>query len=148
MLRATTVRSGDRLYVLSRKNEESGWQEALMERWRNGPLGEVRPARPAPRGHESVFSVWSWNDERDGDVGEPTEVRGHKVIHQLRERRDMPGGLFWLDDGRFAVTGPVAAIGGRSDLSAWARRRIGSTTGDEREWLRGVIGALATEEGN
>lgn len=144
---AMTVHGGDRLYVLVRQDGKTDW-EKITASWRNGPVGGERPPRPTLRGTSAVFSVWSWKPERDGDAGVPGIVRGHKVIHQLRERRDMPGGLFWLDDGRFAVTGPVAAIGGRSDLSAWARRRIGNTTGDEREWLRGVIGALATEEGN
>lgn len=145
---AMTVHGGDRLYVLARRDGVTDW-EAITETWRDGPLGDAqRPERPPLRGHGSVFSVWSWSAERDGDPAQPAEIRGHAVIHQLRERRDVPGGLFWLDDGRYTVTGPVAAIGGRSDLASWARRRIGSTSGDEREWLRGVIGALATEEGN
>ena len=62
-------------------------------------------------------------------------------------RRDRPGGLWWLADGRFAVTGPVAAIGGRRDVGRWARRRIGRADEEERAWLRSVIGALATEAG-
>jgi cell volume regulation protein A len=68
-----------------------------------------------------------------------------RVVDQLRVRRDRPGGLFALEDGRYAVTGAVLAVGSRGDLTAWARRRMSSADADERAWLQTVIGALALD---
>ena len=50
-----------------------------------------------------------------------------------------------LEDGRYAITGPIAAIGGRGELSHWARRRLRAAGGDERAWLQTCIGALAAD---
>jgi hypothetical protein len=50
-----------------------------------------------------------------------------------------------LADGRYALTTPVLAIGGREDLTAWARRRIRDAGDDDRAWLQTVIGALAID---
>ena len=46
------------------------------------------------------------------------------MIEQLRIRRDDAGGLFVLEDGRYAITGPLYAVGTRSAVSDWARRRM------------------------
>jgi cell volume regulation protein A len=67
------------------------------------------------------------------------------VIEQLRIRRDQPGGLWVLADGRYAITGRLAAVGSRGDLTDWARRRMRGATADERAWLQNVIGALAAD---
>ena len=91
-----------------------------------------------------VFSAWRWNED-DGDAARPQAVRGQAVVDQLRLRRDERGGLWALADGRSAVRGPGAAIGGRNELSAWARRRLSRVDGDERAWLQTVIGALAAD---
>jgi len=96
-------------------------------------------------GRRPIFSVRSWDDERDGDVARPRTIGGHAVLEQLRIRRDQPGGLWILVDGRYAVTGPLAAIGSRRDLTTWARQRMRSATPDERAWLQNVIGALAAD---
>jgi hypothetical protein len=50
-----------------------------------------------------------------------------------------------LADGRYAVTGPLAAVGSRRDLTEWARRRMRAVDADERAWLQNVIGALAAD---
>ena len=50
-----------------------------------------------------------------------------------------------LEDGRYAVTGRFAAVGGRDDVSQWARRRMRRAEADERAWLMTVIGALAAD---
>jgi cell volume regulation protein A len=89
--------------------------------------------------------VWSWNEEREGDMSRPRAIAGQRVIEQLRIRRDHPGGLWVLADGRYALTGPLAVIGSRHDLTEWARRRMQHVTDDERGWLQNVIGALAAE---
>ena len=46
------------------------------------------------------------------------------MIEQLRTRRDEPGALVVLEDGRFAVCGPLLAIGPSGELQAFARRRL------------------------
>src|SRR3712207_7353450 len=46
---------------------------------------------------------------RSGDPSHPVRIRGVLVVDQLRIRRDRPGGLFVLEDGRYAVTGAVLA---------------------------------------
>ena len=139
------VRSGDVLHVLLRMSVAAEVRD-LAERWRRGPLGPgERPPRPALT-HAPVLSSWTWDAERDGDPGRPELVRGHAVVERLRVRRDAAAGLFLLADGRYAVTGSVSAVGGRTGLAGWASRRI-RTAGDpdERAWLQTVVGALASE---
>jgi potassium/hydrogen antiporter len=140
---STRLRAGDQVHVLLRQSEAARLPE-IIERWRTGPIGP--PPRPKRRsqGRTPVFSTWSWT-EADGDPAHPGAVRAHAVVAQLRIRRDERGGLWVLDDGRYAVTGPVGAIGGRGVLSQWARRRIPRVGADERAWLQTVIGALAAD---
>jgi cell volume regulation protein A len=140
---STRLRAGDQVHVLLRQSEAHRVPD-LVERWRNGPIGP--PPRPprSSKGRTPVFSAWAWS-EADGDPADPKTVRGEEVIHQLRIRRDRPGGLFVLADGRYAITGPIAAIGGRGVLSDWARRRIPKASADERGWLQTCIGALASD---
>jgi cell volume regulation protein A len=140
---STRLRAGDRLHLLIRQ-ESVRHVSALLDRWRAGPIG--RPPR-APRraaSHRAIFSSWRWA-ETDGDPARPYRVRRRQVVEQLRIRRDEPGGLWVLADGRYAVTGPVAAVGGAKDLSAWAARRLAVAGPDERAWLQTVIGVLAAD---
>lgn len=140
---STRLRSGDQVHVLLRQSETRRVPE-WVERWRHGPIGPPpRPPRVA-QGRTPVFSSWAWRDA-DGDPSQPAGIRGQPVIEQLRIRRDAPGGLFVLGDGRYAVTGSVAAIGPRGAMSTWARRRIGKVPPDERAWLQTVIAALASD---
>ncbi|HSD77627.1 MAG TPA: potassium/proton antiporter [Solirubrobacteraceae bacterium] len=143
---STRLRAGDRLHVLLRAHAARDMHR-LLDRWRDGPVGPPpRPRRPEASGRSPVLVSWRWGDA-DGDPAHPATVRGHDVVHQLRVRRDVPGGLWMLADGRYAVTGPVAAVGGRRDLGEWARRRIARASPDERAWLQTVVGALAAELG-
>jgi cell volume regulation protein A len=74
-------------------------------------------------------------------------VAGTPVTAQLRIRRDVPGALVALEDGRYAVIGPLVAVGGRQALASWAMRRLRRLRGDdpERGWLQNVVGALAAD---
>lgn len=139
---STRIEVGDRLHVLIRR-EEMGAMRALLERWRDGPVGP--PPRP-PRiieGHAPVFHVRSWKDE-DGDPARVEQVAGRTVVDRLRTRRDVPGALVLLDDGYFAVTGPVLALGREQLLSQWVRRKARAASTDaERAWWEEVLGALA-----
>jgi len=140
---STRLLAGDHLYLLFSEEAARRIPE-LLDRWQNGPIGpRPRPVRRAS-GRVPVFSAWAWGED-DGDAAQPVAVRGQRVVDQLRIRRDEDGGLWALEDGRYAVTGPVAAIGGRNELSAWARRRLPRVAGDERAWLQTVIGALAAD---
>jgi cell volume regulation protein A len=141
---STRLVAGDRLHLLI--SEESAHRvPALLERWRLGPIGpHPRPPRPVTA-RSPIFSVWPWKEERDGDAAGPRAVAGQKVVEQLRIRRDEPGGLWVLSDGRYAVTGRLAAVGSRRDLEDWARRRMRRAPTDERAWLQTVIGALAAD---
>jgi cell volume regulation protein A len=60
-------------------------------------------------------------------------------------RRDRPGALVALEDGRYAVTGPVLIAGSRDDVTTYARRRAEQTDPDARAWLQTVVGALAID---
>ena len=140
---ATRLRAGDRVHVLMRR-EAARRVPDLMTLWRKGPIGpRPRPPR-APQGREPIMTARPWTDA-DGDPASPAFISGERVIEQLRVRRDRPGGLFLLADGRYALAGPVLAVGGRTQMSQWARRRMHRVGADERAWLQTVIGALATE---
>ena len=143
---STRLRPGDRLHVLLR-TEAARQMPRLLERWSSGPIGP--PDRP-PReihGRRPVFSSWRWR-EADGDAADVRELRGVRVVDQLRIRRDIPGGLWALADGRYAITGPLGAIGSRADLTQWARRRMRAASPEERAWLQNVVGALASDPGS
>jgi cell volume regulation protein A len=100
------------------------------------------PRRPA-RSTAQVFTTRPWR-RGDGDPAYPRRIADHEVRRQLRTRLDRPGALVELDDGRYAFTGPVLAVGSASALRAAARRRLERALSDaEIEWWREVIGALA-----
>ena len=139
----TRLRAGDHIHVLIRQ-ESARELYALRDRWHAGPIGRPPRPRAAPLGREAVFSTGGWREE-DGDPARPDAVGGREVIEQLRIRRDAPGGLWVLADGRYAVTGPLYAMGTRLAVSDWARRRMRSAEADEKAWLQTVIGALAAD---
>ena len=70
------------------------------------------------------------------------------MLNQLRTRRDgPPGARVVLEDGRYAFTGRVVAVGTRAGVQAAATRWLRLADGDsERAWWREVIGALAAPE--
>ena len=139
---STVVEAGDQLHVIVRQEAAIEFRE-LLRRWRTGPLGVRERPRPKPRSRPSVTTVRPWQDG-DGDMSRPTELQGRIVIDQLRTRRDEPGALVLLDDGRYAITGPLLAIGPAGDLQQVVRRRLSrAETSGERAWWREVAGALA-----
>jgi potassium/hydrogen antiporter len=140
---STQLHSGDILHVLMRL-QSARHVHTLADRWRAGPVGPPpRPARQLAT-RQPLFSAWPWS-ERDGDPTHPLAIRGQTVVEQLRIRRDEPGGLWFLADGRYAVSGRHAAIGGRYAMTQWAIRRLPRAEADERAWLQTVIGALAAD---
>jgi cell volume regulation protein A len=139
---STVVEAGDQLHVIVRQEAAIEFRE-LLRRWRSGPLGVRERPRPKPRSRPSVTTVRPWEDG-DGDMSHPREVQGRIVIDQLRTRRDEPGALVLLDDGRYAITGPLLAIGPAGELQHVVRRRLArAESSGERAWWREVAGALA-----
>ena len=67
------------------------------------------------------------------------------MVEQLRIRRDAPGGLWVLEDGRYAVTGPLYAMGTRLRGLRLGAAADAAREPDERAWLQTVIGALAAD---
>ena len=139
---STVVEAGDQLHVLVRQEAALDFRD-LLERWRHGPIGPPPRRAPRPRSRPAVTSVRPWRPA-DGDPSRPRDVAGHAVLEQLRTRRDEPGALVALEDGRFAICGRLLAIGPAGELQAFARRRLGrAQTAAERAWWREVVGALA-----
>ena len=146
---STRIEAGDRLHLIVRQ-EAAVELRTLMERWLEGPIGA--PPRPV-RKHltrQTPFVLRPW-DGHPGDRGEPSRpdaVNGVDVIDQIRTRRDgRPGAVVLLEDGRYAFTGNVVALGTPSQVQMAARRRLRlAKTDSERAWWREVIGALAAPE--
>jgi cell volume regulation protein A len=144
---STVLRAGDRLHVLLR-SELSRDVHKIVERWRKGPIGP--PPRP-PRlmeGRRPTFSIAPFGQiALEGDAAHARTVAGTEVVAQLRVRRDVPGCLVALEDGRYAMVGPLVAVGSRGLLASWATRRLRRLPADdaERAWLQNVVGALAAD---
>lgn len=141
---SNVVRPGDELHLLVRR-EAAREVADLIGRWRTGPVGPQARRRPTRPGRSPVFSSWPWA-RGDGDPGRPERVRGLEVLERVRLRRDRPGALVFLADGRYALTGERAAIGSRPDVETFARRRLVHADEDERLWLQTVIAALAAHD--
>jgi cell volume regulation protein A len=140
---STRVLAGDRLHVLYRE-EASRQLVSLTSSWRHGPIGpRARPKREV-RSASAIFSARPWT-EGDGDATRPLRVGGQDVIDLLRLRRDAPGSLVVLADGRYALCGPVLVVGARRQVTEWIERRMRVAGEAERAWLRTVLGAVATD---
>jgi cell volume regulation protein A len=141
---STMIEPFDRLHVLVRQ-EVAAEMRVLTERWQYGPFEDVARRRPRVRGAGVIFSARPWN-QADGDPGRPETVLGVPVVEHLRTRRDQPGALVALEDGRFAATGLVVAVGAPQQVQGYCRRRL-DRSGDQTEqaWWQEVVGALAAE---
>ena len=144
---STRLLAGDELHLLVR-SELAGELRPLMRRWREGPIGPPPRPRPLPRGAATVLSVRPYREGMvDGDLARPRAVGGEPVVARLRVRRDTPGALVALADGRYAVTGPLIVVGSRRDITQFGTRRLRRLPRDapERLWLQNVIGAMASD---
>jgi cell volume regulation protein A len=139
---STRVEAGDRIHMVISQDAAADL-EALLDRWRSGPVGQAPRPRPRLRGGLPVYTVRQW-EERDGDPAHPRSILGVPVVDLLRTRNDVPGAVVALDDGRYAVTGPLIAAGSAAQMQAHARKRLAiAETDAERAWWQEVIGALA-----
>lgn len=140
---STRVSAGDRLHVLYRE-EAARHVVELSSSWRTGPIGpRPRPPRQL-RGATTVFMSRHWTAD-DGDATRPEAVAGHEVLELLRLRRDAPGSLVVLDDGRYAICGAILAVGSRRQLSRWIEGRMHRAGPEELAWLRTALGAVVTD---
>ena len=139
---STEIEGSDELHILVRA-EVRGEVEELMRRWREGPLDEQPRPRFQPRGAPQIFNVRRWSDG-EGDIARPDQIAGVAVTQRLRTRRDSPGALMLLEDGRYAVTGELlVAVGGRGQVAAWAARRYAAAEGGgARAWWQEIAGVL------
>lgn len=142
---STRIRAGDRLHILVRR-ELAKEVDALQERWRHGPIGTPPRPRRRLRGSTPIFTVRPFADDAVvGDLDAPERVLDRAVAARLRVRRDRPGALVALEDGRYAVTGPLLIAGSRDDVTTYARQRAEGADPDARAWLQTVVGALAID---
>jgi len=146
---STEIEAGDELHILVRAGVRKE-VEALMERWRDGPMEE--PARPRlqPRSSPQIFNVRPWTEADGDDLGRPVKIAGLEISQRLRTRRDAPGALVTLADGRYAVTGDLlVAVGPRRQIAAWAARRVASAEGGAaKAWWQEVAGVLNAPAGD
>ena len=139
---STIVQAGDQLHLIVRQEVALEFQN-LLKQWRTGPLEAHRRPRPRVLSRPAVTTTRPWQDE-DGDPARPSQVMGVEVVDQLRTRRDEPGALVALADGRYACTGRLLAVGPAGELQSVARRRlVRATSPGDRAWWQEVVGALA-----
>ena len=139
---STIVQAGDQLHLIVRQEVAVEFQH-LLSQWRTGPLEAHKRPRPRVLSRPAVTSVRPWGPD-DGDPSRPSAVSGIEVVDQLRTRRDEPGALVALADGRYAVTGRLLAIGPAGELQGVARRRLArAESPGERSWWQEIVGALA-----
>jgi cell volume regulation protein A len=140
---STEIEAGDRLHILVRGPVRDSVED-LFERWRTGPLGVPEPPVPVLMGRPPIFSVRPWREEM-GDPAHPGQVDGAEVRRALRTRREQPGALLLLADGRLAVTGDdVVAVGGARQLFRYTRERIARADSPQaRAWWQEVAGAVS-----
>jgi CPA2 family monovalent cation:H+ antiporter-2 len=142
---STGIRAGDRLHVLVRQ-EAAKEVNALLDRWREGPIGAPPRPRRKLRGSSPIFTVRPMaGGAVTGELDGPVRVLDQAVVAHLRIRRDRPGALVALEDGRYAVTGPLLITGSREDVTTYARRRAERADPEDRAWLQAVVGALAID---
>jgi cell volume regulation protein A len=139
---STRLEAGDILHVLARA-EAIDTVRDLTARWRTGPVGRPAAPRRPVRSRPVIDVIRPWLD-RDGDAAHPESINGIPVVQQLASRRDEPGALVMLGDGRFAVTSPLLVLGARRHVMGQARRRAQATTDEsEAAWWLDVLSAVA-----
>jgi cell volume regulation protein A len=139
---STVVKPDDRLHVVVRQEVARDFPR-LIERWQRGPIGPRERPRTAFAGRPPIFSVRPWKPA-DGDPARPQTVAGRAVVERLRLRQDKPGSIVILEDGRYAVTGPLLIVGSARQVRRQARKCLRQSNDDlDRSWWQEVIGTLA-----
>jgi cell volume regulation protein A len=90
-----------------------------------------------------VFTVRPY--EEAASATHPARIEDVDVVAHLRTRRDVPGALVLLADGRYAITGPLLAVGPPRLLQRHVRQQLHRARSDqERAWWQEVAGALTS----
>jgi cell volume regulation protein A len=93
----------------------------------------------------TVFTMRPWRPSY-GDPGAPIHVLGLEIDRRLCERVGRGGALVALVDGRYALTGPVLAVGPAAEMERFLRRRVRQDAGSaEVGWLVRARGALLAD---
>lgn len=91
------------------------------------------------------LTIRRW-ERRDGDRARPDEVLGVPVERVLLEQEGRNGALLALQGHRYALSGPIAAMGRSAALAEYVRGRARDAgTASDRAWYRAVarrLGAL------
>ncbi len=111
----TRLRAGDRIHVLMRREARRGSVPGA-DRRAGARARSARRPRAAARARRAASrsSPRARGRRPTATRPRPPRIAGQSLLEQLRIRRDRPGGLFVLDDGRYALAGPVLAVGGRT----------------------------------
>lgn len=92
-----------------------------------------------------IFTLRPWQ-AADGNAGNPTEVHGVVVVRRVCRRHDAPGALVALADGRYALTGPLIAIGAPRQMQRFLSRRAALARDlRERSWQQTASRALKAD---
>jgi NhaP-type Na+/H+ or K+/H+ antiporter len=103
------------------------------------PAAADRNERARASGPVAALITQLWT-EPDEDPGDPDVVAGVPVSERLCTRADIAGAVVALDDGRYAVTGPMVAVGSARQIERFAQRRLDSATeGPDVRWWRLVL---------
>jgi potassium/hydrogen antiporter len=79
-----------------------------------------------------------------GDPDHPVRLADAAVVAHVSARRDAPGALVVLDDGRHAITGATLAVGDPAELARYAEQRRGrAADAGERRWWTELSERLA-----
>ena len=141
---STEIEAGDQLHILVREHVREE-VEGLFDRWRSGPLEEDELTLPGALGPLADLQREAVARGATATPPPPSAWRRREVLRRLRVRRDMPGALLLLADGRFAVTGEsVVAVGGQRQLFRYVRERIQrAETPAARAWWQEVAGVVS-----
>ena len=117
----------------------------LTERWRAGPIGARAAAAGARSARTAPCLTVRPSAEDDGDPARPERDRRRRGRPAPAHPARRPGALVLLADGRYAVTGPLVAVGPPRQLQRHIRRELhGAETDTERAWWQEVAGALTS----
>ena len=140
---STRIEADDRLHVMVRAGggrRDARPPGALAQRAGGDPAPcATRPCAPA-----RPCSPRAAGPRRTATRASPRRCTACRWPSKMRTRRDRRGALVALEDGRYAVTGPLVAIGGPLQVQRYARRQLASEDdAAARAWWQEVIGALA-----
>lgn len=93
----------------------------------------------------AIFTTRPWC-AADGSAGRPAHVLGIAVDRRLCRRHDAPAAFVALADHRYALTGPLIAVGPAPQMQRFLRRRARLAEPEpERAWYERAHQALIAD---